>query len=323
MSERKPNILVVGSFVLDQIVETAVIPNEGETVLGRNFKVAPGGKGANQAVQMARLGANVTMIGKVGNDSNGKILLNACSNSGVDTSHVVVDKSIPSGCAIITLLDDGNGGVNNRIIVIPGSNHSICAEDVAFLENNIAKFDMVLLQLEIPMEINEIVAGYAAKANVPVMLNPAPSAKIPEKLLKSVSYISPNETEAVSITNVPKLSDDNNICLDNLSKCARELQKMGVDNVIITLGGNGAFFMGKDEQFVVPAVSCVNVVDPTAAGDSFVGSFCYAKCTGKGNKEAIEFANSVASITVSRMGAMPSLPNREEVSTLFKIADEW
>ena len=199
---KKPKILVVGSFVMDQIVTTRVFPRQGQTILAERFNKAPGGKGANQAVQMARLGAQVTMCGKLGHDANGDEMRRTCEEAGIDTSCILYDDNAASGCSVIILEEQPNGGTENRILVVPGANMTITPEDVAFLKDRIAEFDLVVLQLEIPMEINTIVAKYAHGKGVPVMLNPAPSAPLPEELLACLTYLSPNEHEARDLSGV-------------------------------------------------------------------------------------------------------------------------
>lgn len=199
---KKPKILVVGSFVMDQIVTTRVFPRQGQTILAERFNKAPGGKGANQAVQMARLGAQVTMCGKLGHDANGDEMRRTCEEAGIDTSCILYDDNAASGCSVIILEEQPNGGTENRILVVPGANMTITPEDVAFLKDRIAEFDLVVLQLEIPMEINTIVAKYAHDKGVPVMLNPAPSAPLPEELLACLTYLSPNEHEARDLSGV-------------------------------------------------------------------------------------------------------------------------
>ena len=185
---RKPKILVVGSFVMDLIVKTGHFPNAGETVLGLDYQTAPGGKGANQAVQAARLGAQVTMAGRVGDDDFGRRLIASCREAGVNTEFVSVDSTTYSAIGNVQL-EVQNGTTRNRIIVVSGANMATRPEDVAFLKDSIAEYDMVMLQLEIPMQINELVAAYAYEKNVPVMLNSAPSAPLSDELLSYLTYI--------------------------------------------------------------------------------------------------------------------------------------
>jgi len=306
-------ILVVGSFVMDQIAKTRIFPNEGETVFGDSFTKAPGGKGANQAVQAARLGADVTMIGKLGRDGNGTDMLNMAKDAGINTEYMLYDETTPSGCSII-VLEEVNGTTKNRIIVIPGSNMTIKLDEVKFIENIIDQYDMVMLQLEIPMEVNEYVAKVAYEHNIPVMLNSAPSAPLSNEFISHLSFISPNEHEAYDLTGVKIHNDENGLNLEDAKKAAQVLRDKGCKNVLITLGGSGAVVLEENGNFVhSPCVKGVNVQDPTAAGDSFVAAFCTASTEGMDLEKALYFANHTAAITVSRMGAMPSLPIREEV----------
>lgn len=314
---KKRRILVVGSFVMDQIAETSVFPREGQTVLGNAFHKAPGGKGANQAVQMARLGADVTMIGKLGHDANGQEMLRVCKDAGIDVSHVLYDDERASGCAVIVLEKGEDGNARNRIIVIPGSNMSIQAEEVAFLKDAVATFDMVVLQLEIPMEINRLVARYAFEKGVPVMLNSAPSAPLDDDLLRCLSYISPNEHEAEDLTGVHIRHDENGFSLEDAELAARKLHEKGVEHVLITMGSAGALLYDGSDCIHAPCAAGIRAVDPTAAGDSFVGAFCVGVCCGWSWDEILTFANHAAGITVSGLGAMPSLPTLDRVEKLL------
>lgn len=310
---RKPKILVVGSFVMDQIGTTSVFPREGQTVFGKDFYTAPGGKGANQAVQCARLGADVTMIGKVGDDANGRTMLAACEESGIHTDKVLIDPAYPTGCSMIILEEGEDGQRKNRILVLPGANLGIRPEEIAFLEEEIGQYDLVILQLEIPMQINVITARYARAKGVPVMLNSAPSAPLPEELLACLTYISPNEHEAKDLTGVDIPHDGQTVDETAVKQAAGILRDKGVKNVLITLGSAGAAMVEEAAFHRSPAVKDVHAVDPTAAGDSFVGAFCVAVCSGLDAEKAMCFANHTAALTVSRMGAMPSLPVLEEV----------
>ena len=189
---KKPNILVVGSFMMDLIASTKRAPNSGETVIGLKFQTAPGGKGANQAVQCARLGAHVTMVGQVGDDAFGKIMTDTAAAAGVDVSHVSVDPQESSGVGHITL-EVTEHGAQNRITVCPGANFTITVDDVAWLREEIGRFDLVMMQFELPMEVIEAVAQWAHDAGVPVMINPAPAAPMSDRLLACATYLSPNE----------------------------------------------------------------------------------------------------------------------------------
>jgi ribokinase len=298
-------------------VSTNKFPNAGETVLGSNFQTAPGGKGANQAVQAARLGADVTIVGKVGNDDFGKSLIRSCNEAGIRTEFVKIHPTAPSAIGNIQL-EVGEKETRNRIIVVSGANMTITPEDVAFLQDSIAQYDMVILQLEIPMPINEIVAKYAFDKGVPVMLNSAPSAPLSDNLLSCLSYISPNEHEAADLTGIKIRKEGKSVNRDDVAAAVKALLGKGVQNVIITLGNSGAVVANAKQSTYGPCVDVVEVKDPTAAGDSFVGAFCVGVCAGLNQSQALDFANYTAAITVSRMGAQPSLPKFAEVVELMK-----
>ncbi|MEA5012262.1 MAG: ribokinase [Angelakisella sp.] len=314
---KKPRILVVGSLVMDLIVSTEHFPSSGETVLGKSFTTAPGGKGANQAVQAARLGAEVTMVGAVGNDAFGQELMGSLKASGVNVDHVSIKSETSSAIGNILLEVKEGQKSKNRIIVVPGANYALNSADVQFLSEEIDKYDMVILQLEITEEVNEIVAEYAYKKQVPVMLNSAPYVPISQKLLSYINYISPNEHEAAGITGITIRSEDEAYRLEDVKSVTKKLMELGIKNAIITLGSNGAAIANEQELIYAPCVDIVEVKDPTAAGDSFVGAFCTGVCAGMTHAQALEFASYTATLTVSRMGAQPSLPTIHEVVELM------
>lgn len=313
---KKPKILVVGSFMMDLIASTKQAPKSGETIIGLKFQTAPGGKGANQAVQCARLGAHVTMVGQVGDDAFGKIMTDTAAAAGVDVSHVTVDKNESSGVGHI-LLEVTEHGAQNRITVCPGANFTLTVEDVAWLKEDIKNYDLLMMQFELPMEVIEAVAGWAHEAGVPVMVNPAPAAPISAKLLSCATYLSPNEHEAAIIANHPLRADENGVNMEDVQAVSEAFQARGVENLIITLGENGSIVAGKNGIHHTACVKMPHVADPTAAGDSFVAAFCTGLCAGLPQGEALAFASHTAAITVSRMGAMPSLPTVSEVQALL------
>ncbi len=314
---KKAKILVVGSFVMDLIVSTEKFPNSGETVLGKRFRTAPGGKGANQAVQAARLKADVTMVGKVGKDGFGQELLTSAQNAGVDVSHARTDDQNASAIGNILLEETEGKPSQNRIIVVSGANMAITPEDIEFLKTDIENYDLVMLQLEIPMSINCLVAKYAHEKGVPVMLNPAPSAPLPDELVSCLTYISPNEHEMADLSGIKIRKDGAKANMKDVEEAARSLMNRGVANVLVTLGNAGAALFNQDGGIYSPSIPGVDVVDPTAAGDSFVAAFCTAICSGASNEQALTFANHTASITVSRTGAQPSLPTLAEVEAFM------
>ncbi len=307
---KQARILVVGSLVMDLICSTPRFPKSGETVIGTDYRTAPGGKGANQAVQAARLGAQVSMLGKVGDDGYGRELLASLRAAGVNVEHVTLsEKHSAIGNIQLEVTESGTA---NRILVIPGANMDIRQADIAFLQEEITNYDMVMLQLEIPMAINVAVAQIAKAAGVPVMLNSAPSAPLPAELLDGLTYISPNEHEAYDLTGI-EVSD-----IPSAKAAMAALHAKGVKNVLITLGGRGAVFSDGENFIHSPCTSYGQVIDPTAAGDSFVGAFCTALCLGESPEKALLFANHTAGITVAGMGAQPSLPVLSAVTDFMK-----
>lgn len=305
-------VLVVGSISMDLISTTSKIPNEGETVIGECFDMAPGGKGANQAVQMAKLGADVTIIGCIGYDTFGYELIKSLSDARVDTKYIIRKDNVYTGCAQITL-DISEKKAANRILVLPQANRAISLEDISFLDNIIKDFDLVVLQHEISMEINCYVAKLAYENHVKVMLNPAPSADIPEEMYEYVTYICPNEHEAYDISGIKISHNKNDVNLDEVRQLTDTLIKRGFKNVLITLGSDGSAFSDGQNFIHVPCISIDEVVDTTAAGDSFIGAFCTAICKGSSILDAMTFASYTAALTVSRFGAQPSLPTIDEV----------
>lgn len=317
MGLKRPKILVAGSFVMDLICSAPRVPNMGETVIGTSFRTAPGGKGANQAVQCARLGASVTMAGCVGDDAFGLEMLQVAKESGVDVSHVKISSEHSSGVGNIQL-EVSDRGVQNRILVIPGANYDLSAEDFGWLNNDIRQFDLVMLQLELPMPVVRHVAACAHAAGVPVMLNPAPAAPLDPDLLACVTYLSPNEHEAALLTGLPLRVEGTSVNREDLKEITGALRAKGVDQVVVTLGSNGSVMANAKGMQEVKCVAMPHVKDPTAAGDSFVAAFCTGVTAGLPEREALAFASHVSAITVSRMGAMPSLPSLAEVQSLLR-----
>lgn len=318
----RPKILVVGSFVKDLIVSAPRFPEQGETVLGYGFQMATGGKGANQAVQAARLGAEVTMVGKVGDDDFGKELVKACTESGIDCSKVMVDEKNPSSVGNVQLQVGADGATQNRIIVVPGANMTITPQEIAFLEREIEQFDMVLLQLEIPMEVNALVVEYANRKGVPVMLNTAPSDHVEETILSKLAYLSCNEHEAFDLTGISIGKTEDGLCVEDVKAVIQKIMEKGVKNVLVTLGKDGAAFGNKDSFFLMPALTDIPSVDPTGAGDSFIGAFCTFVSMGIDYESAVRMSNYVGSLTVSVMGAQTSLPFMDQVNQLISERGE-
>ena len=313
---KKPKVLVVGSLNMDLTASAKRAPDSGETVIGMKFQTAPGGKGLNQAVQCARLGAEVTMVGKVGQDDFGKQLLAVAEESGVNVSRILTDEEEATGVAVI-LLEVREDGTQNRITVCPGANFTITVEELAWLKEEIGQYDMLILQFELPMEVVETTARWAHDAGVPVMVNPAPAAPMSDELLACATYLSPNEHEAALLAG-HAIRVENGVNFDDVEAVAKAFRNRGVENLIITMGGNGSVVAGKDGVYHTPCVKMPQVADPTAAGDSFVAAFCTGLSAGLSQKDALSFASHTAAITVSRMGAITSLPALSEVQLLMR-----
>lgn len=295
-------ILVVGSSNTDMVIKTDKLPLPGETVLGGTFFMNPGGKGANQAVAAARLGGKVSFITKIGDDLFGNQTVGVLKKEGIDTRNIVKDAALPSGIALITV----NSGGENNIVVAPGSNGNLVADDIPSDLFSTGKYSILLLQLEIPVMTVEYVALTAAEHGLKVILNPAPAQKLHDYLLRHLWLITPDENEAGILTGV-KISNES-----SAEKAATELQRRGVKNVIITLGAKGAFVKADEFTGIIPGIK-VEAVDSTAAGDVFNGALAVAFAEGKGIKNAVIFANKAAAISVTRLGAQASAPYRKEV----------
>lgn len=302
--------------MMDLTATTNRAPQAGETVTGIKFQTAPGGKGANQAVQCARLGAQVTMVGCVGDDTFGACLRETAANAGVDVSHVKIDPTECSGVGHI-LVESTSEGVQNRITICPGANLRLTVDDVRWLETEIEQYDLVMLQFELPMEVNEVVASWANRAGVPVMVNPAPAAPIAPSLCSCTTYLTPNETEAALLSGTPVRDTEDGI---DVSDAAKSLHALGAKNLIITLGSRGAALWedGAEELHYIPCIQAPQVTDPTAAGDSFVAAFSVGVCGGLTFREAAVFASYTAALTVSKAGAIPSLPDLRAVAAFME-----
>ncbi len=303
----KPRILVIGSANTDMILRLDRLPRPGETILGGEFVTAAGGKGANQAVAAARAGGQVTFIARVGQDMFGDQAIAGFRRDGIDVSHVVCDRQAPSGVALIFVAKDGE----NCIAVAGGANGRLSPADVRKAKPAFAGASAVVMQLETPLETVQAAAELAAKAGVPVILNPAPAQPLPAKLLKLVSILTPNETEAELLTGV-KVTDD-----ATAAQAAEKLMKRGVQTVIVTLGARGAFVASAEVRQRVPGFK-VKPVDTVAAGDVFNGALAVALGEGQPLLDAVRFANAAAAISVTRLGAQPSAPKRREIERLVR-----
>ncbi|MFT4567142.1 MAG: ribokinase [Saprospiraceae bacterium] len=296
------SIIVIGSTNMDMVVRTPRLPAPGETILGDSFIMNPGGKGANQAVAIARLGGEVTFVSKIGNDIFGAQSRELFKMENINSDFLMKDDDNPSGVALITVDEKGE----NIIVVAPGSNSNLNPEDVRSVFERIAKPDFLVTQLEIPLETVRYALEYAHSNGIRTILNPAPANLEISDIFGLVDYITPNKSEAELLSGV-KIID-----LKSVELAARTLQKKGPKNIIITLGEEGAAFLENDHFEIIPGVK-VEARDSTAAGDTFNGALVVALSEDKNLAKAIEFACHASAITVTRAGAQSSIPNREEL----------
>jgi ribokinase len=298
------SIVVIGSSNTDMVVKCPRLPAPGETVLGGEFLMAGGGKGANQAVAAARLGAKVELVARVGKDMFGDAALQGFEREGIGTRFIVRDADAPSGVALIFV--DARG--ENEIAVASGANLRLRPADVDAAEDAIRQAEAVVLQLEIPLETVEHAVHLSHRHGVPVILNPAPAQKLSHEVLSKISVLTPNEIELQLLTDSTEPSRER--------ERAEKLLSTGVGTIIVTLGGEGALIVTPDGSQPVPAVK-VKAVDTTAAGDCFTGALAVAWAEGKTISDAVRFACAAAAISVTRWGAQPSMPTRAEVERML------
>ncbi len=297
-----PKIFVIGSSNTDMVVKSAKLPAPGETILGGQFLMNPGGKGANQAVAAAKLGAPVIFACKVGDDIFGKQAVEGFKTEGINTDHIITDTEYPSGVALILVDDEGE----NSIAVASGANGNLQVDELKNVINEIQEGDIVLLQLEVPIPTVEFAIKACSEKGARVILNPAPAANLNDAVFPFIDIITPNETEAELLTGI-SVTD-----LQSAGHAAVFLQSKGIKNVIITLGSKGAYVHNASMQKLVPA-PIVKAVDTTAAGDVFNGALAVALYEGSDLETAALFACTVSSIAVTRMGAQASAPRRHEL----------
>ena len=295
------NICVIGSLNMDLVVNVDTMPKPGQTIIGSNFKEVPGGKGANQAVAMARLNGNVSMIGKVGEDGFGQTLINTLKNDKVDTTYIQTSKGA-TGVALITV--DKNA--QNSIVVSPGANFEVKEDDI---DNNIEAIknsDIVVLQLETPLNTIKYALNKAKELNKYTILNPAPAVKLDDEIIKNVDLLTPNETELEIISGVSIETEE------DIQKAAQIMIEKGVKELIVTLGSKGSLYINKEKSMFKKAYK-VEAVDTTAAGDSYTGALAVALSQDKNIEDAMDFASKVGALSVLKEGAQSSLPTLEDV----------
>ncbi|WP_295937477.1 ribokinase [uncultured Alistipes sp.] len=303
-------IVIIGSANTDLIVRTDRIPRPGETVLGGEFRIVSGGKGANQAVAVSRLGGDALFVARIGEDMFGDQLMEQYASERMDTSYIIRDAQAFSGVALISV----DAAAENCIVVAPGANSRLSIADIDRVKPELAKAGYLLIQLEIPLETVAYAIRTAVELGVKVILNPAPAAQLDDELLKYIYLITPNETECALLTGRP-VSDQ-----EEAVSAAAALLRKGVENVVVTCGSRGSVIKNARVSEVVPACR-VQAVDTTAAGDVFNGALVVALAEGRDLRNAVRFATHAAALSVTRVGAQSSVPTRKEVDALMNEND--
>lgn len=291
---------------MDLVVKADRLPKMGETILGRSFHTIPGGKGQNQAVAAAKLGADIKFIGKIGRDSYGDELLENLKNNNMSVEGIILSDEV-TGRAVIQVDNDGN----NTIIVIGGSNSALTEEDIREKYSFLEECNFIILQHEIPLETVNFIISEGKKLGKTIILNPAPALKIEEKYFGFIDYLILNETELDFISGVKNNNDE-----ERVEQCKIFINK-GIKNIVLTLGENGGIFINR-ETFIKYDAYRVKAVDTTAAGDSFIGAFTVKLSEGETVEQALDYAAAVSALTVTRMGAQKSLPEKKEVEEFLK-----
>lgn len=289
-------IVVVGSLNLDFVVQASRFPKKGETLMGDNSTISFGGKGANQAVCAAKLGAEVSMIGCLGNDGNGKLMLENLEKFQIDTKNINIVEHTSSGIAQITIADN-----DNTIIIVSGANAHVCEKDIDEAKNTILSADIVMLQLEIPLSTVQYVIDLCYEHNIKTILNPAPACDLDMNMIEKVTYLTPNEIEVEQI----------------FKDTIEHILPKYPNKIVMTAGSRGVYYHdGKQIRNV--ACKKVDVVDTTGAGDAFNGAFAYAIAQGKDIAGAITFGNIIAGISIGNLGAQSSMPDKEAVQQIIR-----
>lgn len=293
---------------MDLVAYVSYLPQAGETISSNKFLKVPGGKGANQAVAAAKLGADVCMIGKVGLDDYGDELLASLQSANVQIGGI--KQAGVTGMAFISVAEDGE----NNIVLVPGANAKISQDDINKMKHYIQESDLIIMQLEIPLDVVQYVLKLAANLNKKVILNPAPATKLSTNLLQHVHTLIPNEVELEMLTGIPISTHE------DIITAAKNLRDIGIKRVLVTLGAKGAILLNERELVEIPAYN-VKAIDSTAAGDSYIGAFAVGVLKGMEDKEAATFASKVAAIVVTREGAQTSIPTMDEVEEFQFLCD--
>ncbi|SDY27860.1 ribokinase [Salimicrobium album] len=286
---KRPAVTVIGSINVDMITKTTVVPDQGETVLGDEFHIKSGGKGANQAIAAARLGAEVSMIGRVGKDAHGEDMLRVLEKESINTAAVEKTDGVHTGVANIIVSNN-----DNRITIVPGANNEVSRDYVRQFEKKIASSDIVLLQFEIPLETVMYCLEVCEKHDVPVIVNPAPARDLPDDYWKKADYITPNESEAAQLFSEAEISGDL------------------ADKLVITKGEAGVSYSENGESVTVPSYP-VTPIDTTGAGDTFNGALAVALAENESMTSAVKFANAASALSIQKFGAQEGMPGRNEI----------
>lgn len=297
----KPKIVVIGSCNTDMVVKAGRLPVPGETVLGGTFYMNPGGKGANQAIAAARLGAEVTLISKIGYDLFGLQALEIYRSEKINTEFIFTDQKSPSGVALISVDSYGENSI------APGASRSLSTEDIDKAKSKLEEADIILMQLEVPIETVEYAATIAKSYGKKVILNPAPASVLSNSFLSCVHTILPNRIEAEMLSGIKVIDEE------SAWRAAKAIGEKGIENVVITLGKDGAYVKEKEEYTMIPAKE-VETIDTTGAGDVFCGAFSVYLSENHTLTESVEFANAAAALAVTRMGAQSAIPYKREIA---------
>ena len=301
-----PVVVVVGSANVDLVAQVPWCPRPGETLIGRSFATVPGGKGANQAVASARLGASTFFVGCVGDDVFGGLQRDTLTEAGIDVSHLRTHPTEPTGTAVITVADEGE----NSIVVVPSANFALSPKDVEQAESLFEKADVVLLEFEVPLETIEAALDVAHRHGVLSLLDAGAVGEVPQSIIEKADIISPNETEAKTITGIPIQT------IDDAREAAAKLMEMGARTAVLKLGAHGALYMAGEDWFHVPAFE-VTTIDTVAAGDAFTAALGILWRSVEHKRDAIRFANAAGALATTVRGAQPSMPMREAVEAFL------
>lgn len=304
----KPRISVVGSCNMDIYATTEHLPEPGETVIGHSYIMTMGGKGANQAVAASKLGGDVTMIGRVGCDAFGRQMVDTLNSYSIHTSHIHCDDGAGSGMALIVV----DRRPENVIVVIPGTNMRITPQDVLAAETEIKQSSVLLMQLEIPLDAIEAAIQTARLGNSLCILNPAPARQLPEVILQNIDLLTPNQNEARLMTGIPADT------IEGARKAGEKLLEMGVPAVIITLGASGCLLVNKEGSLHIPAFSIADAIDPSGAGDAFMGGLAIALAEDRTLEQAARFGNASGALSTRKQGAMPAMVTRQELDAFLQ-----